>query len=63
MWGHLEGLIFEGFVDKNTDTGEEDHDFAFAGQGIISGSNMARRNVNFHGMGNYEDMDRDFDSI
>ena len=26
-------------------------------QGIRSGPNRARRNVNFHGMGNYEDMD------
>ena len=33
------------------------------GQGIRSGPNRARRNVNFRGMGNYEDMDGDLDTI
>ena len=39
---------FEEFVDENADTGEDDYDFASAGQGIMSGPNMARGNVNFH---------------
>jgi hypothetical protein len=54
---------FEEFIDKNTNAGEYDYDFASAGQGIRSGPNRARRNVNFHGMGNYEDMDEDLDTI
>jgi len=54
---------FEEFVDKNTDAGEDDYDFAFVGQGIRSGPNKARRNVNFHGMGTYEDMDMDLNTI
>jgi hypothetical protein len=54
---------FEEFVDKNTNADEYDYDFASAGQGIRSGPNRARRNVNFHGMGNYEDMDEDLDTI
>jgi hypothetical protein len=33
------------------------------GQGIRSEPNRARRNVNFRGMGNYEDMDGDLDTI
>jgi hypothetical protein len=33
------------------------------GQGMRSGPNRARRNVNFRGMGNYEDMDGDLDTI
>jgi len=33
------------------------------GQGMKYGPNRARRNVNFHGMGNYEDMDEDLDTI
>ena len=48
---------FEEFVDENTDAGDDDYDFASVGQGIKSGPNKARRNVNFSGMGNYEDMD------
>jgi len=50
---------FEEFVDKNADADEDDYGFAFAGQGIRSGSNRAMRNVNFRGMGTYEDMDGD----
>jgi hypothetical protein len=45
------------------DAGEDDYDFASVGQGITSGLNRTRRNVNFHGMGNYEDMNEDLDSI
>jgi len=47
---------FEEFVDENTDAGDDDYDFAYVGQGIKSGLNKTRRNVNFYGMGNYEDM-------
>jgi hypothetical protein len=54
---------FEEFVDKNADTGEDDYDFASAGQGIRSGPNRTRRNVNFRGMGTYGDMDGDLDTI
>ena len=54
---------FEEFVDENTDEGEDDYDFVSAGQGIRSGPNRARRNVNFHGMSTYEDMDGDLDII
>jgi len=38
---------FEEFVDENADAGEDDYDFASAGQGIRSGPKRARRNVNF----------------
>jgi len=54
---------FEEFVDENVDVGEDDYDFASTGQGIRSGSNRARRNVNFRGMGTYKDMDGDLDTI
>jgi hypothetical protein len=54
---------FEEFVDENADAGEDDYDFASAGQGIMSGPNMARGNVNFHGMGTCEDMNGDLDTI
>ena len=54
---------FEEFVDENTDGGEDDYDFASAGQGIRSEPNRARRNVNFHGISTYEDMDGDLDTI
>jgi len=54
---------FEEFVDENTDVGEDDYDFASAAQGIRSGPNRARRNVNFRGIGTYEDMDGDLDTI
>ena len=54
---------FEEFVDENTDAGEDDYDFASTGQGIRSGPNRTRRNVNFRGMGTYEDMDGDLDTI
>jgi hypothetical protein len=47
---------FEEFVDENADAGEDDYDFA-------SGPNRARRNVNFRGMGTYEDTDGDLDTI
>ena len=43
--------------------GEDDYDFASVGQEIRSRPNKARRNVNFHDMGNYEDMDGDLDTI
>ena len=48
---------FEEYVDENADVDEDDYDFASVGQGIRSGPNRARRNVNFRGMGNYEEMD------
>jgi seryl-tRNA synthetase len=54
---------FKEFVDENANVGENDYDFASTGQGIRSGPNRARRNVNFRGMGTYEDMDRDLDTI
>jgi hypothetical protein len=54
---------FEKFVDKNTDVGEYDYYFASATQGMSSGPNRARRNVNFHCLGNCEDVDGDLDSI
>jgi hypothetical protein len=54
---------FEEFIDENADACEDDYDFASAGQGIRSGPNRARRNVNFRGMGTYEDMDGDLDTI
>ena len=50
---------FEKYVDENADVGEDDYDFASIGQGIKSKPNRARRNVNFRGMGNYEDMEGD----
>jgi hypothetical protein len=50
-------------VDENADAGEEDYDFASASQGIRSGPNRARRNVNFRAMRNYEEMDGDLDTI
>ena len=43
--------------------GDDENDFAFIGQGIRSGPNRTRRNMNFVGMGNYEVMDRDLDTI
>jgi len=54
---------FEEFIDKNTDAGEDDYDFTSVGQGIRSKPNRARGSVNFHGKGNYEDVDEDLDSI
>ena len=54
---------FEEFVDENTDEGEDDYDFVSTGQGIKSGPNRARRNVNFRRMRTYEDMDGDLDTI
>jgi hypothetical protein len=54
---------FEEFVNENADVGEDDYDFASAGQEIRSGPNRARRTVNFRGMANYEDMDWDLDTI
>jgi len=54
---------FEEFVDENAYASEDDYDFESASQGIKSGPNKARRIVNFLGMGNYEDMDRDMDTI
>ena len=45
---------FEEFVDENVDGGEDDYDFASAGQGIRSEPNRARRNVNFCGMSTYK---------
>jgi len=37
-------LILE-FVDKNADTGEDDYDFASAGQGINSGPNKGKMKI------------------
>ena len=54
---------FEEFVDENADGGEDDYDFTSAGQGIRSGPNRARRNVNFRSMVTYENMDGDLDTI
>jgi hypothetical protein len=54
---------FEEFVNENADAGEDDYDFASAGQGIRFGPNRTRRNVNFRGMGTYEDMDGNLDTI
>ena len=54
---------FEEFVDENADTGKDDYDFASTGQGIRSGPNRTRRNVNFRPMGTYEDMDGELDTI
>jgi hypothetical protein len=54
---------FEEFIDENADAGEDDYDLASAGKEIRSGPNRARRNVNFRGMGTYEDMDEDLDTI
>ena len=48
---------FEEYVDENAGVDEDDYDFASVGQGMRSGPNRARRNVNFRGMGNYDDMD------
>jgi hypothetical protein len=45
---------FEEFVDENTNADENDHDFASSSQGIRSGPDRARRNVNFCGMENCE---------
>jgi hypothetical protein len=42
---------FEEFVDENADAGGDGNDFAYVSQGIKSGPNRVRRNVNFHGMG------------
>jgi len=39
------------------------HHFTSTGHRIRFGPNRVRRNVNFHGMGNYEDVDVDLDSI
>jgi len=54
---------FEELVDENANEGKNDYHFASAGQGIRSGPNRAKRNVNFRGMGTYEDMDGDLDTI
>ena len=54
---------FEEFVDENTNAGADDYDCAFAGQRIRSGPSRARRNVNFHGISTYDDMDGDLDTI
>jgi hypothetical protein len=54
---------FDEFVDENANAGEDDYDFASAGRGIRSGPNRARRTVNFRGMGTYENMDGDLDTI
>ena len=54
---------FQEFVDNNTDVGENEYDITCVNQGISSRSNRAKRNVNFHDTGNYEDVDKDLDSI
>ncbi|KAL3575141.1 hypothetical protein D5086_023242 [Populus alba] len=69
-WGNMVRMAarnvrfnFKEFVDENIDGGKDDCDFASASQGIRSGPNMVRRNVNFHGISSYEDMDGDLDTI
>jgi hypothetical protein len=57
------GWSTSSFVDEKTNAGEDVYDFAYASQGIRFGSNRARRNLNFHGMGNYEDVDGEMESI
>jgi len=47
---------FEEFVDENTNADENDHDFASSSQGTRSGPDRARRNVNFCGMENCENV-------
>ena len=54
---------FKEFIDENVDEGEDDYDFASSSQGIRSELNRARRNVNFYGRGNYENVDGNLDSI
>ena len=54
---------FQEFVNRNIDVGENDYDITCVSQGISSRLNRAKRNVNFHGTRNYEDVDRDLDSI
>jgi len=54
---------FEEFVDENIDASEIDYDFASSSQGIRSGPNRVKRNVNFCGIGTYKNMDGDLDSI
>ena len=39
--------------------GDDENDFVSVGQGIKSGPNRIRRNMNFIGVGNYEVMDGD----
>jgi len=59
----MSDLILTSLLMKTHIRGEDDYDFTSVGQGIRSRPNRARRNVNFCGMGNYEDVDRDLDSI
>ena len=54
---------FEEFVDENADVGEDDYYFASTSQGKRFGPNRARRNVIFHFLGNYKDVDGDLDPI
>ena len=64
VWPYaMSDLILKSLLTKTQDAGEDAYDFASAGQAIRSGPNRARKNVNFHGMGNYEDMDGDLDTI
>jgi hypothetical protein len=55
--------VFEEFVERNADVGEDDYYFASIGQGMRFGPNRAMSNVNFRSLGNYEDVDKDLDSI
>ena len=61
VWAYKMTYDFEEFVDENADTSEDDYDFASAGQGTRSRPNKAKKNLNLHGVGNYEDMDGDLD--
>jgi hypothetical protein len=61
LYGRNVRSDFEEFVDKNIDAGEYDYDCASADQEIRSGLNRVRRKVNFHGIGNYEDVVGDLD--
>jgi hypothetical protein len=54
---------FQEFVDNNTDVGENEYDIGCVNLGISSSSFRAKRNINFHDTGNYEDVDKDLDSI
>ena len=54
---------FKEFVDENPNTCENNYYFASVSQGMRFGPNRAGRNVNFHCLGNYKDVDRDLDLI
>ena len=54
---------FEEFVYENPNMSEDDYDFDSASQKLKSWPNRARRNMDFYGMGNYEYMDENLDTI